>query len=149
MKVLSDGDNRYRLTNDDGRELGWIRGRALRFFGFASADDVMAAAQRAWHALVAVLRADVFASRGQESHPTLRLERDGDYDWISDGQMLLARMRRPRSNTGRDASFDIELVVPVSANKRLPLRAARAIAEAAKPSRADAARDGNVTPFIP
>jgi hypothetical protein len=150
MKVLPEGADRYRLTSDDGRELGWIRGRAVRFFGFASGDSVMETAQRAWRALLSVLRADIFARRGDAANsPTLRLERDDEYDWISDGRIPLARMRRPRSNTGRDASFDIELVVPVNAHERLALRAARAIADATRPPQANASDNACLPPFIP
>jgi hypothetical protein len=32
MKILADGDSRYRLTGDDGREAGWIRGARSAFW---------------------------------------------------------------------------------------------------------------------
>ena len=150
MRVLPDGENRYRLTGEDGRELGWIRGRAVRFLGFASADHVMAVAQRAWHALQAVLRREGAAQRRETGVlGALRLVHDGAYEWISDGRIPVARLHRP-TRVGRQASFAIELVVPSNASHRLPIAAARAIADAVEPARVSMPRDAaDLAHYIP
>lgn len=143
MNVLPDGENRYRLTTDAGRELGWIHGRAARFLGFASPEHVMGMAQRAWHALQTVLRNEGPAPR------TLRLDRDGGYELMSDGAIPVARLRPPK-RSGRESSFAIELVVPANATDGLALTAARAIAAAVEPVRdRQSPDDAFMAHFIP
>jgi hypothetical protein len=56
LRVLSDGDDRYRLENDDDVQIGWINGRAIGFRGFATEGDAKEGAVVAWRALDLVLR---------------------------------------------------------------------------------------------
>ena len=128
LHVLPDGDRRYRLVDGDGREVGWIRGRAVRFLGFLSEGEMVTAASRAWRALQTVLSGTV--GRAAEGLPPrrLRLVQDGAYEWISDGVLPIARVFRPRSSS--DSSLAIELVMPAYADDQVTRSAAMAIADA-------------------
>lgn len=128
LHVLPDGERRYRLIDDAGREVGWIRGRAVRFFGFVSEQEVMTAARKAWRALQTVLARAVAHAADRALPRQLRLVHDGAYEWISDGTIPIARLYRPRPFDG--TSFSIELVVPVYADEEVAVSAAHAIAEA-------------------
>ena len=132
LRVLPDGENRHRLLDEHGKEVGWIRGRAVRFFGFAET-QVVDAARRAWRAVEDVLRRQL--PPGPEVRPLRRLGfvHDGAYEWISDGTVPVARLFRPNADAGGDSSFAIELVVPSYASDVVAIAAARAIAEAVRP----------------
>ena len=133
LNVIPDGENRYRLTSDDGREVGWIRGRALRFRGFASERDVVDAARRAWRALQGELRRAFVTPRTHRNRVgPLKLVHDGAYEWISDGVMPVARLVRPPADRGPNPSFAIELLVPSYASDEVAIAAAHAIAESLK-----------------
>ena len=137
LQVLPDGERRYRLI-DDGREVGWIRGRAVRLFGFVSEQEVMTAARTAWRALQEVLARAVARAADRGLPQELRLVHDGAYEWITDGTMPIARLFRPRPLEG--SSYSIELVVPAYVDEQIAVSAAHAIAEALNQS--GASRDG-------
>ena len=128
LHVLPDGEGRYRLVDSDGREVGWIRGRALRFFGVLSEQEMMTAASKAWRALQTVLARAVGRAAGGAQPRQLRLVHDGAYEWISDGMIPIARVFRPKSAI--ESSMAIELVMPSYADEQLAKSAALAIADA-------------------
>jgi hypothetical protein len=133
IAIIKDGENRYRIVDGKGAELGWIRGRALRFDGFRTDDAVMDAALRAWRALQSALRhEEVQARRHAPRLGRLRLVHDGAYEWISDGQIPVARLFRPPADAGPEATFAIELLLPSYASEALVMTAAREIAEAVR-----------------
>ena len=130
LDVIADGENRFRLKDSRGRERGWIRGRAVRFTGVSSEAHAMQSARAAWHALERFLRLQ-FLRRPlhREALGELRLIHDGAYEWISDGQVPVARLVRPAAD-GSSESYAIEFVVPASAGSDVTIGAARAIAAA-------------------
>ena len=128
LHVLPDGERRYRLIDGDGREVGWIRGRAVRFFGFLSEQDMVTAARNAWRALQTVLGRAVGRAADGTLPRQLRLVHDGAYEWISDGMIPVARVFRPTPSI--ESSMAIELVIPAYADERVAVAAAHAIADA-------------------
>lgn len=130
LHVIADGENRHRLIDHAGREVGWIRGRAVRFLGFASEVDVMDAARRAWRALNDILRRTVDGSTARPALQDLKLVHDGAYLWIADGAVPIARLFRP---SARDTSFAIELLVPSYVPDQVAMSAIHAMADALRP----------------
>jgi hypothetical protein len=80
LHVVPDGENRHRLIDHHGRDVGWIRGRAVRFLGFASEADVLDAARRAWRALNDILRRTIDGSTARPALRNLKLVHDGAYE---------------------------------------------------------------------
>lgn len=132
LHVLPDGDKRHRLIDDYGNDVGWIRGRAVRFFGFASEEQVVGAARRAWGALQRVLRRGVTDPSAQARLRSLHLVHDGAYEWIADGAVPVARLFRPSEGSAA-ASYAIELVVPSYADDSMAIPVAHAIAKVLRP----------------
>jgi hypothetical protein len=130
LHVIADGENRHRLIDHQGREVGWIRGRAVRFLGFASEADVMDGARRAWRALNDILRRPVDGSTARPALQNLKLVHDGAYEWIADGAIPVARLFRPNA---RDTSFAIELLVPSHVPDGIAISAIHAMADALRP----------------
>ncbi len=130
LHVIPDGADRFRLLNAAGSEVGWIRGRALRLFGFASDSEVCDAARRAWEALRQVLDRELANACVITRLSPLRHDRDGAVEWLSNDAIPIARMVR---QTGGDTCA-IELVLPASAPPDITLLAARAIGDALSPA---------------
>jgi hypothetical protein len=130
LRVLSDGDDRYRLENDDDVQIGWINGRAIGFRGFATEDDAKEGAVAAWRALDLVLRRQY---PGWPSYSPaldeLELVHDGAYEWFADGTSPIARLIRPQRRA-YDLTFGIELVLPSYASEGVAITAAHAVGAA-------------------
>lgn len=130
LRVLSDGDNRYRLENDDDVQIGWINGRAIGFRGFATEADAKEGALVAWRALDLVLRRQY---PGWPSYSPaldeLHLMHDGAYEWFADGTAPIARLVRPQRRA-YDLTFGIELVLPSYASEGVAITAAHAVGAA-------------------
>ena len=135
LDIVPNGENRYRIVDAAGEEIGWIHGRAVRFFGFTSQHQVVDAARRAWRALERVLNRELTRASVITRLAPLRLVHDGAYEWISDGRVPIARMVR----SPQDERFAIELVVPSRAPESLVLSAARAIGDSLRAPPDDAA----------
>lgn len=43
ISVFADGENRHRLEDASGAEIGWIRGRVIGFRGVRTGEDAKAA----------------------------------------------------------------------------------------------------------
>ena len=133
LHVLPDGERRYRLIDGDGRDVGWIRGRAVRFLGFLSEEEMVDAVRKAWRVLQTVLARAVGRAADGSLPQQLHLVHDGAYEWISDGMIPIARVFRLNNST--DSPLAIELVVPAPADDHLAKSAALAIAEALVPGK--------------
>jgi len=133
LRVLSDGDDRYRLENDDDVQIGWINGRAIGFRGFATEAEAKEAAVSAWRALDLVLRRQY---PGWPSYAPvldeLKLVHDGAYEWFADGTSPIARLVRPQRRA-YDLTFGIELVLPSYASEGVAITAAHAVGAALAP----------------
>ncbi|HEX5973308.1 MAG TPA: hypothetical protein VFY85_15340 [Gemmatimonadaceae bacterium] len=138
LRVLSDGDDRYRLENDDDVQIGWINGRAIGFRGFATEAEAKQGAVAAWRALDLVLRRQY---PGWPSYTpaldALQLVHDGAYEWFADGTAPIARLIRPQRRA-YDLTFGIELVLPSYASEGVAITAAHAVGAALAPERAPA-----------
>ena len=130
LRVLSDGDDRYRLENDDDVQIGWINGRAIGYRGFATEADAMEGAVTAWRALDLVLRRQY---PGWPSYTPaldeLHLVHDGAYEWFADRTSPIARLVRPQRRA-YDLTFGIELVLPSYASEGVAITAAHAVGAA-------------------
>jgi hypothetical protein len=130
LRILSDGDDRYRLENDDDVQIGWINGRAIGFRGFATEADAKEGAVAAWRALDLVLRRQY---PGWPSYAPvldeLKLVHDGTYEWFADGTSPIARLVRPQRRA-YDLTFGIELVLPSYASEGVAITAAHAVGAA-------------------
>ena len=147
LRILSDGDDRYRLENEADMQIGWIAGRAIGFRGFLTEEEAKEGAIAAWRGLDLVLRRQY---PGWPSYTPaldeLRLVHDGAYEWIADGTSPIARLIRP-SRRAYDLSFGIELVLPSYASEGVAITAAHAVG-AALAARADALAASTAQPAL-
>ena len=132
LHLLPDGGRGSRLVDSDGRELGWIRGRAVRFSVDGSGDDIMTAASKAMHALQGVLTPALRAIENGAASVRLRLTQEGTHAWISDGPIPIGRCFRPNGST--DPSLALQLVMPPGTDDEGVRSAALAIAHALYPT---------------
>ena len=130
LRVMSDGEERYRLEDDAEVQVGWIHGRAIGFRGFASERDARDGAVAAWSALDLVLRRQypVWPSYSP-ALDELHLVHDGAYEWFTDRTAPIARLLRPQRRA-YDGSFGIELVLPSYASEGVAITAAHAMGAA-------------------
>ena len=124
FSVLSDGPRRYRLEDGAGANAGWIRGRAIGFRGLRNEAEAIVAASAGWRTLQSVLRHEYAAWPRQEvAWERVRFVNDGAHEWVSDGRIPLARLRRPSHGAldsrdeasaaaGSTRQFAVEFVVP-------------------------------------
>ena len=134
IRILSEGDGRHRI--DDGYDaIGWIRGQAIGFRGFASESDAREAAIAARHALDRLLRSHYPGWPDRSTiHDRLKSVHDGAYEWLFDGATAIARLLRP-TRRAYDSSFGIELVLPSFASEGITVAAGHAISMAVAPYR--------------
>lgn len=133
VRALADGEDRHRLEDADGRDIGWIVRRAIGFRGFATQEDAIDAALASWRALEAALNRE-YAGRPKRdvSRERIRVVHDGASEWVSDGQLPLARLQRPHEDTA-EASFAIELQLPSYATEGVTVAAAQVLARVIAP----------------
>jgi hypothetical protein len=110
LHIQPDGQQRSRLVDSDGREIGWIHGRAVRFSLDGSGYDIMTAASKAMHALQGVLTPALRGIDNGAASVRLRLTHEGTHAWISDGPIPIARCFRPKGST--HPSLALQLVMP-------------------------------------
>jgi hypothetical protein len=117
LQVFETAEASFRLSDGQGRDVGWIRGTAFGFGGFATEEDAVAAAVAGSDALSAYLE----RSFGQPATPAdpgapVTLVHDGAYEWVSRGMRPLARLHRPDPARAaidrREPSWRIEFVLP-------------------------------------
>ena len=130
LNVHADGENRHRLEDHAGAQVGWIRGRAIGFTGIASERDALRAAATGSRALQVALRRHYPGwPQYEPALETLKLVHDGAYEWVSDGKVPLARLVRPFPSVGRDG-FGLEYVLPSFASEGVAITIAQALAHA-------------------
>jgi len=135
LKVLSEGDRRYRLEDSTNATVGWIRGTVIGFRGFVTEADARDAAIAAWRALGTSLRSEYPGwPRYEPAVQQVRTIHDGAYEWFSDGMMPIARLLRPQGRA-YDTSFGIELVLPSYSTEGVAITAARNLTFAIAPFR--------------
>jgi hypothetical protein len=131
FKVFIDGnDDRLRLEDLAGRQVGWIRGHTLGFGGLASEKAALRAAVDAWGALDELLQRTYPRRVRRPAHESnVRLLHDGAYEWIADGFRPIARLLRPRTDRNSEDSFALEFLVPSYATQHVTTAAAQAVWE--------------------
>jgi hypothetical protein len=128
LKIISDGENRFRLESASGADIGWIRGRTIGFRGLPNESAAIRAGVAASHALESALGRQ-YPGRPVPDIRTdgIRLAHDGAYEWIADGNRPLARVLRPAPPPYEDDSFGIELQVPSYATHHVTITSANAV----------------------
>lgn len=116
LSIFETGDENFRLVNQQDENVGWVRGNALGFDGFATESDAMAAALAGSEALKRYVARMVGSTEPTET-PTGRLKvvHDGAYEWISRGKEPLARLYRPERDVPRrerSRTYGVEFVLP-------------------------------------
>jgi hypothetical protein len=135
LKILSDGDNKHRVEDSAGTQIGWINGRTIGFRGFATEADAREATIAAWRAFEGALRQQYAGwPNYQPDLDQLRTMHDGAYEWFYDGTAPIARLLRPQPRA-YDHSFGIELVLPSYASEGVAIAAAQSVARAIEPYR--------------
>ena len=128
LSIHADGENRHRLEDSFGTEIGWIHGRAIGFAGMRTLRDAVHAAATGSRAFQAALRRQY---PGWPQHePTfdeLRVVNDGAYDWISDGKVPLARLLRLKGEDARHGPFGLEFVLPSFASEGVAVVVAQSL----------------------
>ena len=120
LSVFETGEASFRLSNRHDEDVGWIRGAALGFDGFATEADALAAAVAGSSALADYLErltgsAGVGARATGSARGRVHVVHDGAYEWVTRGKVPLARLYRPeRDSTERQRrrTFAVEFVLP-------------------------------------
>jgi hypothetical protein len=140
IRVIADGERRYRLEDPGGGDIGWIRGHVVGFRGLCSERSAVETAFAAWQALEAALGKVYFGwKQHPPTHDRLRLVHDGAYEWVTDGDVPLARIYRPPTDAPRDG-YAIELVLPSFVSEGAAISVAQALGKVVEPYR-DTAND--------
>jgi hypothetical protein len=138
IRVIEDGERRHRLEDRSGRHIGWIRGHVVGFRGLPSERRAVDSAFVAWQALEGALGKHYFGwKQPPVSRDRLKLVHDGAYEWVSDGDIPLARLYRPPADMPQD-SFAIEVVLPSFASEGAAICVAQTLGTAIAPYRDDA-----------
>jgi hypothetical protein len=139
LKILSDGDNKHRLEDGTGVNVGWINGRAIGFRGFATEAVAREAAIVGWRALDTSLRQQYPGwPRYQPDYSQMRTVHDGTSEWFYDGTTEIARLLRPQRRAF-DHSYGIGLLLPSYASEGVAITAAHSVAKAVMPHRGELA----------
>jgi hypothetical protein len=129
FKVFIDGnDDRLRLEDPEGRNIGWIRGHTIGFVGLPSEVIALRAVPEAWMALETALQRGY---PGRAPRPVKKsnidVVHDGAYEWVADGFRPLARLIRPHTGRNYEASYALEFMVPSYATQHVTIAAAQAV----------------------
>jgi hypothetical protein len=135
LKIVSEGDGRFRLLDASDFPMGWIAGLAIGFRGFVNELHARGAAALGWRALDTTLSGQYAGwPRRNIRLEELRLAHDGAYEWFHAGAVPVARLLRP-GRRAYDASYGIEMVLPSYATEGVAIAAAQSVAEALTPLR--------------
>ncbi len=130
ISVFADGENRHRLEDASGAEIGWIRGRVIGFRGLRTEEDARAAVVAAYPRFEAAMRQHFTGWPHVEvSMDRVRVVTDGAYDWFTDGSHPLARLHRPRRPSDRGL-FALEFVLPSYASEGVAMSVAQILGRA-------------------
>ena len=129
FNVFIDGnDDRLRLEDPEGRNIGWIRGHTIGFGGLPSEKIALSAVPEAWMALETTLQRGY---PGRAPRPAKKsnidVVHDGAYEWVADGFRPLARLMRPHTGRNSEASYALEFMVPSYATQHVTIAVAQAL----------------------
>lgn len=140
VKVLAHGEDSFRLVNEAGMDVGWIRPRTIGFGGLATEEQAFAAALAGGRALANRFKREFGVSHpALTEKPRLRKVRDGAYEWIADGRVPIARLLREEGGTLATERYAIEFVLPSYATDAVAINAAQVVYGAFEPTVRDAA----------
>jgi len=131
FKIFIDGnDDRLRLEDTAGRQVGWIRGHTFGFVGLANEKTALRAAVDAWRSLEKTLQRG-YPGRAPRpvNESNVEVVHDGAYEWIADGFRPIARLLRPRTERNSEDSFALEFLAPSYATQHVAIAAAQAVWE--------------------
>jgi hypothetical protein len=129
LRIITDGEDVHRIESADGTPVGWIRGRAVGFWGFSAEAQAVSAAAAAWRSLDGSLGRQ-FPGRVQHALVPERVHvLDGDAcAWVADGDRRFARLYRRAVGgdwgDGGDRPFAIEFELPSYASAGIVIAAA-------------------------
>jgi hypothetical protein len=111
LRILRQGDDAFLLRDHDDRHVGSVRDRTVRFTGFASPLDAVAAVIGGGNALAAYLGGTTALREARDAHPAdsrdaapdgddplrrpVRLAHDGTHEWVVLGGRRVARLITP------------------------------------------------------
>ncbi|MEP7346469.1 MAG: hypothetical protein ABI877_14455 [Gemmatimonadaceae bacterium] len=133
--VMTDGDNRYRLEDSAGMQIGWVSGLMIGFRGFMTESDARDAAVAARQALDSALQREYTGwPRYEPAFDQIRTVHVDAHEWFYDGTAPIARLLRPQPRA-YDGSFGIELILPSYASEGVAITAGLTVASAITPYR--------------
>lgn len=116
LSIFETGEASFRLADQWDEDVGWIRGSALGFDGFATEHEALEAALAGSEALAGYIeRLTGTGPRLDRPEGHVRLAHDGAYEWVTRGAELLARLYRPERDHAerrRRRTFGVEFVLP-------------------------------------
>src|SRR4029078_1119128 len=131
LRIIQDGENRFRLESASGQDIGWIRGRSLGFRGLPTEPAAIDASVDAARAVDGTLMRKFPGREPQEIRASrVRLVHDGAYEWVADGDPPLARILRPAGELFPEEFFGIELRLPSYATRHVGIACAYAVRRA-------------------
>jgi hypothetical protein len=126
LAVIAHGEDAFRLVDATGRDVGWVRPKTVGFTGFVSENAAQSAALDGARALVRCLKREFGVTHLELSdEPRARTIRDGDGEWVGDGQVRVARLLRVENGGGFGREFAIEFRLPPYANHAVAISAAQ------------------------
>jgi hypothetical protein len=133
MRIIPRGDDTYLFRDGGHASVGWLRGQTVRFTGFPSRRDTIAAAVQGTLAVTAYVRGTTLHAGPAIARPPdgadrcravagesggVWLKHEGGHEWVFIDGSTVARLVSPR-----DGEFSLEFVLSaeVSADARLTL----------------------------
>jgi hypothetical protein len=129
VRVVSEGDSKYRLEGPSGSDLGWIRGRAVGVTGFKSEREALGAALSLRRTVDESLRRFEDSPRQELAPKPVRLVHDGAYEWLAAGNVPIARLHRPGTRVSPDDAYALEFVLPSRIPESVALMVAQVLAD--------------------
>ena len=128
LAVIAHGDDAFRLVDTTGRDVGWVRPKAIGFSGFVSENAARAAALDGARALVRCLKREFGVTHLElNDPPRARTIRDGDGEWVADGRVRVARLLRVENGGGIGRALAIEFRLPPYASQAVAINAAQVV----------------------
>ena len=134
LNIFETGDESFRLADRLDVNVGWVRGSALGFDGFATEGQAVAAAVAGSEALAGYLeRLTGSVQKAEEGGGRVRVVKDGAQEWVVRGKTQLARLFRPAGEDGIDRrhdTFGVEFVLPSYVKPGAAISAAQVVHKA-------------------
>ena len=128
LAVIAHGEDAYRLVDATGRAVGWVRPKTIGFGRFVSENAAHAAAIDGARALVRYLKREFGVAQMElRKQPRTRTVRNGDGEWVADGQVRVARLLRMEEGEGHGQEVAIEFSLPPYANHAVAINAAQIV----------------------